>query len=135
MSRKIKFRGLTKANNVMVFGDLIHCPNGSHRIIGYEQKGEIPLDVDYNDFNELIQSSTIGEFTGLHDKNGVEIYEGDILAFEQEKNFKKVFIHHFEIKWNNDRAAWTQFSPLELIVVVGNIYQNPELLTSKTTQS
>jgi uncharacterized phage protein (TIGR01671 family) len=70
------------------------------------------------------------QFTGLHDKNGVEIYEGDILAFEQEKNFKKIFIHQFEMKWDNDRAAWIQFSPREIVVVIGNIYQNPELITS-----
>lgn len=75
--REIKFRGMTKANNVMVFGDLIVCPNGEHRMLWFEPKGEMPLDVDYESFNEVVQSSTIGQFTGLQDKNGVDIYEFD----------------------------------------------------------
>lgn len=43
MKREIKFIALTKNNNVMVFGDLIHTPENKHRIIWFELKGVFKL--------------------------------------------------------------------------------------------
>jgi uncharacterized phage protein (TIGR01671 family) len=73
------------------------------------------------------------EFTGLLDKNGKEIYEGDILKtidneeFENEENVREVIWSQHDMRWNLDTLplGWGGFASLEII---GNIYENPELL-------
>lgn len=68
------------------------------------------------------------QFTGLHDKNGVEIYEGDVVRSETYNMDKK------EVRWSY--TYWSPFlyymsSVEEYFEVIGNIYENPELLNAK----
>ena len=97
---------------------------------------------DWGSFNEIKQCSvekeTIGQFTGRTDKNGREIYEGDIVkSFVNYPNGKKYEVIR-EVKWINDRLFPFADDDLEYgnwweeltknCEVIGNIYDTPELL-------
>jgi hypothetical protein len=67
----------------------------------------------------------IMQFTGLLDKNGKKIYEGDILSFSGLSKFHQ---KPFVIEWIEKDARFSDYSPKNQAEVIGNIYENEELL-------
>ena len=122
--RTIKFRG-RKPNNEWLYGNLIH--NQQDYFIF---PVEAPNSYDY--YRVCVE--TVGEFTGFTDKNAVEIYEGDIVKVDIfTKNYCIVFGE--SKKWGASFQYKSDYSIYYLTenfakdcVVVGNIYENPELL-------
>ena len=84
--------------------------------------------------NDELVGCKLMQYTGLKDKNGKEIYEGDIVRLFEHTNFDCFA----EVIWNEANAKFSKTnSPTsdifggDEIEVIGNIYENPELLEEK----
>lgn len=130
--RTIKFRGYNAKNKEWLYG-CYFINRGDHFIC---PDGEQPYDKTWEDFQ--IDPNTLGQFTGLHDKNGKEIYEGDIICSEKYKHIHVISyddtLGSFVGKTPGDRYGtftgpinqrWINDYEKE---VIGNIHDNPELM-------
>ena len=129
MEREILFRGKRTDNGEWIYGDLRHISDG--------HGGYILCIVDNtngrnNDVTGVeVVPETVGQYTGLTDKNGVKIFEGDIV---------QAFDYIYVIMWDSVRAMFYLRDPISRVsadfynyfasdlIVIGNIYDNPELL-------
>lgn len=120
--REIKFRGKDILHKSWQYGSLAKDePQKAYYIIDNEYSRGI--DVDEN---------TIGQYTGLHDKNGKEIYEGDVLKSIQWNDIYLVkyigTAFYLCRKGNNGFNKITTWNNAEKAEIIGNITDNPELL-------
>lgn len=98
-----------------------------------------------DNFTSMIDAKTVGQFTGLHDKNGKEIYEGDIVCSLTSVGDIQFDYGVFGIEWTHNKetksmkGAWGQKHNLRKmddgftndIEIIGNIHDNKELLNRK----
>jgi len=119
-----KFRAQDIASNKWLYGDIRHHKND---ICIFEQGGNR---------GELVKPETIGQFTGLTDKNGKEIYEGDIITtgsgFYGVIKWSKY--GYFYIHSDGDKEDPLDYATLGYMLrlydfeVVGNVFDDPALI-------
>ncbi len=142
MSRVIKFRGLNACGEFVYGLPSADAPNSTHyyseysyRICWIPEKG--------GHANQPIKNGTLGQFTGLADKNGVEIYEGDLVSIHDADDgqflmsgFVKFGVrgypafdiyNKYDETYSDECNTFTNDGDL-YFTVFGNIHQNPELL-------
>lgn len=153
--REIKFRGKDVDSGEWRNGSLVTYPNGRCEIVVFDDSEILEYEVDVE---------SVGQFTGLHDKNGKEIYEGDVLFVREWENLAMRVLDHEErelfsledckggILHESQRVVYFEEGsmcagdyymctlwderdqrhqyPIFEVELLGNIHDNPNLLTN-----
>ena len=120
--REIKFRAWNKVSKCFFMWDLSFAFNGTDELWG-----------------------SVEQFTGLHDKNGQPIYEGDIVNFEGWVFFSGIIQSkkdkHEVVKWDEEKTGFFPFNFYDVSYdvynkpgdceIIGNIHEKPELLEAR----
>lgn len=104
--------------------------------LSIEPKGLVIKEPYKNESSNVwhIDADTVGQYTGMVDKHGTKIFEGDILAFnDTDGELTNYEILWFKNKWVVRESNYNVVDDLDLFfcecsTVIGNIYDNPELL-------
>jgi hypothetical protein len=138
--REILFRGQTRRKGEKV-KNVSGEPMDSNWVYGgcLQGKGDFSIIYTYEPLEKMVvYSDTVGQFTGLTDKNGKKIFEGDVI---------EIFDRTFIVQFKNYRGGWFPFASgdgcgccesetyapdengiVDCGEVIGNIHDNPELV-------
>lgn len=146
--REILFRAKREDNGEWAYGYYAHLPDAAGSVHIMHVPAANP---DERNCAQYIAPETVGEFTGLTDKNDKTIFEGDILRYvpkygapiigivvfgDYRYPADKIAFHRgFNIKWTSEpspRPELGYWAIKHLVEVIGNIHDNPELLGGDT---
>ena len=130
--REIKFRGKHLTSGDWIYGYLSKYWNSNMDIVFVIIK---EADNRLSIATSQIDENTISQFTGLHDKNGKEVFDGDILANSHRDDDDNIYV----CEYDNSQASFVFTSPFDGesleqndyvsdLVIIGNRYENEELL-------
>ena len=146
MERTAKFRGYSKELKAWIYGAYFYNRNELDE--DFIINNAVGLDKVEHFTGVRVENKSVGEFTGLKDKNGKEIYEGDILERSESlemdgkplnmkgvKRYSKVIFKdgRWQLKAGKRSRGKNLFGGVVRqfgLCVVGDIYNNPELLTN-----
>ena len=125
--RTIKFRGKcideTTDNGKWIVGSLLQDDNGIFMIVCF---------VDHHEQWYRVDPDTVGQYTGLKDRNGKDIYEGDIISGSNGSinGYEWPFV--LQIEWDEEACRfntprWRDMNKTHYYDVIGNIHDNPEV--------
>ena len=131
--REILYRGKKADNGEWVYGDLSKWSNG-YFISLQSQNIKARTHIE-------VYPETVGQYTGLKDKNGTKIFEGDIVRVSRGKDIETGEIQYNKYGvWvivydkfycNTFPSIFTSSDSNVWIKVIGNIHDNPELLNAE----
>ena len=136
--REILFRGKRMDNGEWVYGNYIQSPTLPYMHM-IEDRCPSISDTGLRTFQGCprVYPNTVGQFTGLLDKNGKRIFEGDIVTFTRENALGYTARRRGDVRYydklpifyimanTGDAWDWCECNEIE---VIGNIHDNPELL-------
>ena len=131
--REILFRGKRTKNGEWVYG---YYTKARDYLNGKEMHIIFPPDVEafphceFTEYEEVIPE-TVCQFTGLYDKNGRKIFEGDIILYRQIPcvvKYNAKTAHYSLYIYGKIEISGFNHDTMKLANIIGNIYDNPELL-------
>ena len=137
--RKILFRGKSKVTGNWFYGNLVNTYSDDELVL------TSILEQSTTSGSVVVDPDTVGQYTGLTDKNDKKIFEGDIIRYTANE-----CSDIFTVSWDNKAARFAAYglglgenSSLGDFVfydpqkceVIGNIYDNPELLKEANNEN